>query len=68
VVLFIRQLGTMERIVSEGQVATAATHAHIASLTQLWENQRLMVYDLHTLQKSLLLLHGNACQLHNLGC
>lgn len=41
----------MERVVSEGQVATAATYAHMfSSLPNCGRPTRLMVYDLHTLQ------------------
>ena len=44
-------LGTMERVVREGQVATAATYAHMfSSLPSCGRPTRLMVYDLHTLQ------------------
>ena len=44
-------IGTMERVVSEGQVATAATYAHMfSSLPNCGKPTRLMVYDLHTLQ------------------
>lgn len=43
--------GTMERVISEGQVATAATYAHMfSSLPNCGKPTRLMVYDLHTLQ------------------
>jgi rRNA maturation protein Rpf1 len=41
----------MERVVREGQVATAATYAHMfSSLPNCGKPTRLMVYDLHTLQ------------------
>jgi hypothetical protein len=41
----------MERVVKEGQVATAATYAHMfSSLPSCGRPTRLMVYDLHTLQ------------------
>lgn len=41
----------MERVVREGQVATAATYAHMfSSLPSCGRPTRLMVYDLHTLQ------------------
>ena len=44
-------IGTMERVVTEGQVATAATYAHMfSSLPNCGKPTRLMVYDLHTLQ------------------
>lgn len=51
VVLPYSPVGTMERVVSEGQVATAATYAHMfSSLPNCGKPTRLMVYDLHTLQ------------------
>jgi ribose-phosphate pyrophosphokinase len=60
VVLPYSPVGTMERVVSEGQVATAATYAHMfSSLPNCGKPTRLMVYDLHTLQNRFY-LHGNA--------
>lgn len=60
VVLPYSPVGTMERVVREGQVATAATHAHLfSSLPDCGKPTRLMVYDLHTLQNRFY-LHGNA--------
>lgn len=60
VVLPYSPVGTMERVVREGQVATAATYAHIfSSLPSCGKPTRLMVYDLHTLQNRFY-LHGNA--------
>ena len=51
VVLPYSPVGTMERVVKEGQVATAATYAHMfSSLPSCGRPTRLMVYDLHTLQ------------------
>jgi hypothetical protein len=51
VVLPYSPVGTMERVVNEGQVATAATYAHMfSSLPNCGRPTRLMVYDLHTLQ------------------
>ena len=51
VVLPYSPVGTMERVVQEGQVATAATYAHMfSSLPSCGRPTRLMVYDLHTLQ------------------
>ena len=51
VVLPYSPVGTMERVVREGQVATAATYAHMfSSLPSCGRPTRLMVYDLHTLQ------------------
>jgi hypothetical protein len=51
VVLPYSPVGTMERVVREGTVATAATYAHMfSSLPNCGRPTRLMVYDLHTLQ------------------
>lgn len=60
VVLPFSPVGTMERVVREGQLATAATYAHFfSSLPNCGRPTRLMVYDLHTLQNRFY-LHGNA--------
>lgn len=60
VVLPYSPVGTMERVIQEGQVATAATYAHMfSSLPSCGRPTRLMVYDLHTLQNRFY-LHGNA--------
>eukprot|EP00546_Thalassionema_frauenfeldii_P009885 CAMPEP_0178919072 /NCGR_PEP_ID=MMETSP0786-20121207/14214_1 /TAXON_ID=186022 /ORGANISM="Thalassionema frauenfeldii, Strain CCMP 1798" /LENGTH=332 /DNA_ID=CAMNT_0020592923 /DNA_START=223 /DNA_END=1221 /DNA_ORIENTATION=- len=60
VVLPFSPVGTMERVVKEGQLATANTHAHMfSSLPSCGRPTRLMVYDLHTLQNRFY-LHGNA--------
>lgn len=60
IVLPYSPVGTMERVIREGQVATAATYAHmISSLPNCGKPTRLMVYDLHTLQNRFY-LHGNA--------
>jgi Phosphoribosyl transferase domain len=60
VVLCYSPVGTMERVVQEGQVATAATHAHMFStLPSCGTPTRLIVYDLHTLQNRFY-LHTNA--------
>ncbi|GAX21737.1 hypothetical protein FisN_31Lh022 [Fistulifera solaris] len=60
VVLPYSPVGTMERVTREGQVATAATYAHMfSSLPSCGRPTRLMVYDLHTLQNRFY-LHGNA--------
>jgi ribose-phosphate pyrophosphokinase len=60
VVLPFSPVGTMERVIREGQVATAATYAHMfSSLPNCGRPTRLMVYDLHTLQNRFY-LHGNA--------
>ena len=60
IVLPFSPVGTMERVTREGQVATAATYAHMfSSLPTCGRPTRLMVYDLHTLQNRFY-LHGNA--------
>ena len=60
IVLPFSPVGTMERVTREGQVATAATYAHMfSSLPTCGKPTRLMVYDLHTLQNRFY-LHGNA--------
>eukprot|EP00547_Thalassionema_nitzschioides_P009824 CAMPEP_0194229792 /NCGR_PEP_ID=MMETSP0156-20130528/44073_1 /TAXON_ID=33649 /ORGANISM="Thalassionema nitzschioides, Strain L26-B" /LENGTH=328 /DNA_ID=CAMNT_0038962351 /DNA_START=142 /DNA_END=1128 /DNA_ORIENTATION=+ len=60
VVLPFSPVGTMERVIKEGQVATAATYAHMfSSLPSCGRPTRLMVYDLHTLQNRFY-LHGNS--------
>jgi len=60
VVLPFSPVGTMERVTREGQVATAATYAHMfSSLPNCGRPTRLMVYDLHTLQNRFY-LHGNS--------
>lgn len=52
-------VGTMERVIKEGQVATAATYAQLFSnLPSCGKPTRLIVYDLHTLQNRFY-LHGN---------
>jgi len=52
--------GTMERVVREGQVATASTLARLFSnLPRVGKPTRVMVYDLHTLQNRFY-LSGNA--------
>ncbi|EKX51906.1 hypothetical protein GUITHDRAFT_161462 [Guillardia theta CCMP2712] len=54
------KLGTMERVVREGQVATASTLARLFSnLPRVGKPIRVMVYDLHTLQNRFY-LSGNA--------
>jgi len=51
IVLPFYPVGTMERIVKEGQVATANTYAQMFSnLPSCGKPTRLVVYDLHTLQ------------------
>eukprot|EP00752_Nemacystus_decipiens_P018353 g16464.t1 len=60
VVLPYYPTGTMERVVKEGQVATANTYAQMFSnLPSCGKPTRLLVYDLHTLQNRFY-LHGNA--------
>ncbi|CAM9906217.1 unnamed protein product [Chrysoparadoxa australica] len=60
VVLPYYPTGTMERVIKEGQVATASTYAMMFSnLPSCGRPTRLMVYDLHTLQNRFY-LHGNA--------
>mmetsp|Transcript_20087 Transcript_20087/g.46778 ORF Transcript_20087/g.46778 Transcript_20087/m.46778 type:complete len:484 (-) Transcript_20087:78-1529(-) len=60
IVLPFSPVGTMERVVREGQVATANTYAHMfSSLPNCGRPTRLMVYDLHTLQNRFY-LNGNA--------
>lgn len=50
----------MERIVQEGQVATANTYAQMFSnLPSCGKPTRLIIYDLHTLQNRFY-LHGNS--------
>ena len=52
--------GTMERVIVEGQVATANTYAQMFSnLPSCGKPTRLIIYDLHTLQNRFY-LHGNA--------
>lgn len=60
VVLPYSPVGTMERVVREGVLATANTYAHMFStLPSCGRPTRLMHYDLHTLQNRFY-LHGNA--------
>lgn len=60
IVLPFYPVGTMERVVKEGQVATANTYAQMFSnLPSCGRPTRLLVYDLHTLQNRFY-LHGNA--------
>ena len=60
VVLPFYPVGTMERVLQEGQVATANTYAQMFSnLPSCGKPTRLIVYDLHTLQNRFY-LHGNA--------
>lgn len=60
VVLPFYPVGTMERVIQEGQVATANTYAQLFSnLPTCGKPTRLITYDLHTLQNRFY-LHGNA--------
>merc|ERR1719491_1600699 len=59
VVLPYSPVGTMERVTTEGTVATANTFAFMfSSLPRCGRPTRLMIYDLHTLQNRFF-LHGN---------
>lgn len=59
IVLPYYPVGTMERVVEEGQVATANTYAQMLSnLPSCGKPTRLVMYDLHTLQNRFY-LHGN---------
>jgi len=59
IVLPFYPTGTMERVVTEGEVATAHTYAQLFSaLPSCGRPTRLIVYDLHTLQNRFY-LHGN---------
>eukprot|EP00600_Ochromonadales_sp_CCMP1393_P008727 CAMPEP_0174971276 /NCGR_PEP_ID=MMETSP0004_2-20121128/9892_1 /TAXON_ID=420556 /ORGANISM="Ochromonas sp., Strain CCMP1393" /LENGTH=391 /DNA_ID=CAMNT_0016221187 /DNA_START=182 /DNA_END=1357 /DNA_ORIENTATION=- len=60
VVLPFYPVGTMERVIQEGQVATANSYAQMFSnLPSCGKPTRLIIYDLHTLQNRFY-LHGNA--------
>jgi ribose-phosphate pyrophosphokinase len=60
VVLPYYPVGTMERVIQEGQVATANTYAQMFSnLPSCGKPTRLIIYDLHTLQNRFY-LHNNA--------
>mmetsp|Transcript_4152 Transcript_4152/g.6335 ORF Transcript_4152/g.6335 Transcript_4152/m.6335 type:complete len:366 (-) Transcript_4152:8-1105(-) len=60
VVLPYYPTGTMERVIREGQVATANTYAQLFSnLPSCGRPTRVMFYDLHTLQNRFY-LHGNS--------
>lgn len=60
IVLPYYPVGTMERMTTEGQVATAATYAHMLStLPRVSQPTRVMMYDVHTLQNRFY-LHTNA--------
>lgn len=53
-------VGTMERVLREGQVATASTYARmISSLPGVGRPSRIMIYDVHTLQNRFY-FHGHA--------
>jgi len=58
IVLPYSPVGTMERVCTEGTIATANTYAYMFSnLPNCGKPTRLMVYDLHTLQNRFY-LHG----------
>lgn len=60
IILPFYPVGTMERVIQEGQVATANTYAQMFSnLPSCGKPTRLIIYDLHTLQNRFY-LHGNA--------
>lgn len=60
VVLPFYPVGTMERVIQEGQVATANSYAQMFSnLPSCGKPTRLVIYDLHTLQNRFY-LHGHA--------
>ena len=60
VVLPFYPVGTMERVIQEGQVATANSYAQMFSnLPTCGKPTRLVIYDLHTLQNRFY-LHGHA--------
>lgn len=60
IVLPFYPVGTMERVIKEGQVATANTYAEMLSnLPSCGRPARLVVYDLHTLQNRFY-LHNHA--------
>ena len=60
IVLPFYPVGTMERVVKEGQVATANTYAQMLSnLPNCGKPTRVIMYDLHTLQNRFY-LQGNA--------
>ena len=65
IVLPFYPVGTMERITTEGQVATAATYAQLfSSLPSCGKPTRLMIYDLHTLQNRFYLHGSTIASLH----
>jgi hypothetical protein len=60
VVLPFYPVGTMERVIKEGEIATASTMAQLFShMPSCGNPMRLMMYDLHTLQNRFY-LSGNA--------
>lgn len=60
IVLPFYPVGTMERVIQEGQVATANSYAQMFSnMPSCGKPTRLVIYDLHTLQNRFY-LHGNA--------
>ena len=58
-------VGTMERVIEEGQVATANTYAILLSnLPFCGKPTRLMIYDIHTLQNRFYFHHTIISSLH----
>ena len=65
VVLPFYPVGTMERVVTEGEVATANTYAQMFStLPSCGRPTRLMTYDIHTLQNRFYLSGATLASLH----
>ena len=65
VVLPFYPVGTMERVVPEGEVATANTYAQMFStLPSCGRPTRLMTYDIHTLQNRFYLSGATLASLH----
>lgn len=66
IVLPFYPVATMERVVKEGEVATASTMAHILStLPSCGIPTRIMVYDLHTLQNRFYFSNNSVASLHS---
>ena len=65
IVLPFYPVGTMERVIEEGQVATANTYAILLSnLPFCGKPTRLMIYDIHTLQNRFYFHHTIISSLH----
>eukprot|EP00241_Pyramimonas_parkeae_P006808 CAMPEP_0114244866 /NCGR_PEP_ID=MMETSP0058-20121206/11574_1 /TAXON_ID=36894 /ORGANISM="Pyramimonas parkeae, CCMP726" /LENGTH=323 /DNA_ID=CAMNT_0001357847 /DNA_START=123 /DNA_END=1094 /DNA_ORIENTATION=- len=66
IVLPFYPVGTMERVVVEGEVATANTLARLlSSLPPCGKTTRVMLYDLHTLQNRFYLSNHSVATLHS---